>query len=125
MSFHDPYAVYVKTNSNSYITDVDSSAFLRDTTGWEEIDRGYDDRFKYAQSYYFQQPIRTDGGAYRYKKVNGKVAECTPEEIAMQEAENATGPEQNDNSVWDELDAAYQSGYNEGYAEGVNGAYDQ
>lgn len=28
-------------------------------------------------------------------------------------------------TVWDELDAAYQSGYNEGYTEGVNTAYDQ
>ena len=27
--------------------------------------------------------------------------------------------------VWDELDAAYQAGYNEGYAEGVNKAYDE
>ena len=27
--------------------------------------------------------------------------------------------------TWDELDEAYQSGYNEGYTEGVNGAYDQ
>lgn len=28
-------------------------------------------------------------------------------------------------SVWDELDAAYQAGYDEGYMEGVNSAYDQ
>ena len=28
-------------------------------------------------------------------------------------------------SVWDELDAAYQTGYDEGYQEGVNTAYDQ
>lgn len=28
-------------------------------------------------------------------------------------------------TVWDELDAAYQAGFNEGYQEGVNGAYDQ
>ena len=27
--------------------------------------------------------------------------------------------------TWDELDASYQAGYNEGYAEGVNSAYDQ
>ncbi|MBR4291672.1 MAG: hypothetical protein IKT52_13710 [Oscillospiraceae bacterium] len=30
-----------------------------------------------------------------------------------------------ENSVWDELDAAYTSGYEEGYTEGVNTAYDQ
>lgn len=28
-------------------------------------------------------------------------------------------------SVWDELDKAYQEGYSEGYTEGVNTAYDQ
>lgn len=28
-------------------------------------------------------------------------------------------------SVWDELDTAYQAGYAEGYTEGVNSAYDQ
>ena len=27
--------------------------------------------------------------------------------------------------TWDELDAAYQAGYDAGYTEGVNGAYDQ
>lgn len=28
-------------------------------------------------------------------------------------------------TVWDELDAAYQSGYTDGYQEGVNTAYDE
>lgn len=28
-------------------------------------------------------------------------------------------------SVWDELDRAYTAGYEEGYTEGVNSAYDQ
>ena len=39
----------------------------------------------------------------------------------------AEAPEDTDSgsSVWDELDAAYQAGYDEGYMEGVNGAYDQ
>lgn len=30
-----------------------------------------------------------------------------------------------EDSVWDELDAAYTAGYQEGYTEGVNEAYDQ
>ena len=29
-------------------------------------------------------------------------------------------PTPGDDSVWDDLDAAYQAGYNEGYTEGVN-----
>lgn len=34
-------------------------------------------------------------------------------------------PSPSEDSVWDELDAAYQAGYEEGYTEGVNSAYDQ
>lgn len=79
------YIVYVKTNSSGYITAANSSAFLPDTTGWTEIDSGYGDKYHHAQGNYFPQPIRTMGGAYRYKLVEGKPVECTPEEIAAQE----------------------------------------
>ena len=80
-----PYIVYVKTNSSGYITAVNSSAFLTDTTGWMEIDSGYGDKYHHAQGNYFPQPILTDGGAYRYKLVDGKPVECTAEEIAARE----------------------------------------
>lgn len=125
MEFENPYIVYVKSNSNGYITAVNSSAFLTDTTDWEEIDRGYGDRFHHAQGNYFPEPIMTMGGAYRYKLVDGVPVECTPEEIAEQEESNKPEPAPSGDSVWDELDAAYQSGYTEGYQEGVNSAYDQ
>ena len=81
----NPYIVYTKTDSNGYVTAINSSAFLPDTTGWVEIDSGYCDRYHHAQGNYFQQPIRTMGGAYRYKLVDGKPVECTAEEIAEQE----------------------------------------
>lgn len=80
------YFVYVKLNSNGYITAVNSSAFLADTTGWVEIDRGYGDICHHAQGNYLPESIITDGGAYRYKLVDGKPVKCTPEEIAEQEA---------------------------------------
>ena len=79
------YIVYVKQNDIGYITAVNSAAFLPDTTGWAEIDRGYGDKYHHAQGNYFPQPIRTMGGAYRYKMVDGKPVECTAEEIAAQE----------------------------------------
>ena len=79
------YIVYVKTNSDGYITAVNSSAFLTDTTGWKEIDRGYGDKYHHAQGNYFPQPITTDGGAYSYRVVDGKPVECAAEEIAQQE----------------------------------------
>ena len=81
----EPYIVYAQTNSSGHITTVNSSAFLTDTTGWTEIDSGYGDKYHHAQGNYFPQPIRTMGGAYRYKLVDGVPTECTDEEIAAQE----------------------------------------
>ena len=124
MEFENPYIVYVKPTSNGYITAVNSSAFLTDSTGWVEIDRGYGDKYHHAQGNFFLEPIITDGGAYRYKLVDGKPVECTPEEIAEQEEANKPAPVPEETTVWDELDAAYQSGYTKGYQEGVNTAYD-
>ena len=80
-----PYIVYIKTGDANRITTVNSSAFLTDTTGWVEIDRGYGDKYHHAQGNYFPLPIITLGGAYRYKLVDGKPLECTAEEIAAQE----------------------------------------
>ena len=85
------YDVYVKTNDNGYITAVNSSAFLTDTTGWTEIDSGTGDKYHHAQGNYLPGPLMTEGGAYRYKLVNGKPVECTEEEI--QEQEEANQPE--------------------------------
>ena len=80
------YIVYVKPNESGYITAVNSSAFLTDTTGWVEIDSGYGDRYHHAQGNFFPQPIITDSGAYRYKLVGGRVVECSASEILEQEA---------------------------------------
>lgn len=86
------YIVYVKTKENGYITAVDSSAFLTDTTGWVEIDSGYGDKYHHAQGNYFEKPLRTDGGAYQYKVVGKKPVECTAEEIKVQEEANKPEP---------------------------------
>lgn len=84
----NPYIVYVKHNDSGYITAVNSSAFLPDTTGWVAIDSGYGDKFHHAQGNYFPEPIVTMSGAYRYKLVDGEAVECTAEEIAQQEEAN-------------------------------------
>ena len=81
----NPYIVYAKTDSGGYITAVNSSAFLPDTAGWTEIDRGFGDRYHHAQGNYFPQPIITDSGAYRYKLIDGMVTECSASEILEQE----------------------------------------
>ena len=105
-----PYIVYVKPNESGYITAVNSSEFLIDTAGWVQIDSGYGTRYHHAQGNYFSEPIFTMGGAYRFKLVDGKPVECTQEEIKAQEEANKPVPVEPEDSVWDELDKAYQSG---------------
>ena len=76
-----PYIVYVKTDDANRITAVNSSAFLRDVTGWIEIDSGYGDRYHHAQGNYFDKPIMDERGIYRYKLEDGKPVERTQEEM--------------------------------------------
>lgn len=105
------YSVYVKNNGSGYIAAVNSSAFLADTIGWVEIDSGYGDKHHHAQGNYFPESIITEGGAYRYKLVDGSPVECTEEEIAQQEAANQSTPAA-ETDVYDELAAAIREGVN-------------
>ena len=58
-----------------------------------------------------------EGNLQDYLYINGEyVYEPLPKPEQPEPVEDPT--------VWDELDAAYQSGYTEGYQEGVNTAYD-
>ena len=86
----DYHIVYVKANQFGYITDVSSGDFISDKSDWVEIDQGQGDKYHHAQGNYFPLPLMTEGGAYRYKLVNDNPVECTPEEIAEQEAANQT-----------------------------------
>ena len=80
--------VYVLLDSSGYITRIDggyTESNITDLENWVLIDEGYGDRYNLCQGNYFPQPIITDGGAYRYKLVDGVQTECTAEEIAAQE----------------------------------------
>ena len=76
-----PHIVYVKTDDSNRITGVNSSAFLRDITGWIEIDQGFGDKYHHAQGNYFDKPLCDERGIYRYKLVDGKPVERTQEEM--------------------------------------------
>ena len=79
------HKVFVKTNTDSNITAVNSSAFVDD--GWGvQIDEGIGDKHHHAQNNYFDKPIITGGGAYRYRLVNGAPVEKTDAEIVAEEA---------------------------------------
>ena len=94
--------VYVLPDSYGYITRIDGGYTIGNITDpekWVLIDEGNGDKYNLCQGNYFPQPIRTMGGAYRYKLVDGKPVECTAEEIAAQEEANkpeASGPTQMD-----------------------------
>lgn len=76
-----PYVVYVRVDDAGYITAINSSAFLLDTDGWDQIDSGYGDRYAHAQGNYFDKPIMDMRGICRYKLVDGAVVERTQEEM--------------------------------------------
>lgn len=83
--------VYALPNEAGYITRIDGGYTIGNITtpeDWVLIDEGYGDKYNLCQSNYLPQPLRTYGGAYRYKLVDGQVVECTPEEIAAQEEAN-------------------------------------
>ena len=106
------YVVYVRIDEHNYITAVNSSVFLTNPADWVEIDRGSGDRYYHAQGNYFQDYILTEGGAYRYRLVDGAPIECSNEDIAQQEEaiKASYQPPQSPYVTWEELDVAYYEG---------------
>lgn len=68
-----PISVYIKINTNKEITEVGSSVFISDFTGWIKIDEGYGDRYAHAQSQYFKKPLINENGKYNYRIQNGGI----------------------------------------------------
>ena len=76
-----PYGVYVKTDDADRITAINSDAFLLSTDGWVCIDEGWGDRYHHAQGNYLDKPLTDERGVYRYKLVDGLVAQRTQAEM--------------------------------------------
>ena len=79
---------YVLPDSSGYITRIDGGYTDGNITApenWVLIDEGNGDKYNLCQGNYFPQPIRTMGGAYRYKLIDGMVTECSESEILEQE----------------------------------------
>lgn len=76
----DTIKVYVKLDSNSIITDINSNVFLTDTTGYIQIDEGTGDKYAHAQGNYLDKGLTDSNGKYNYKLVDGKAAELTDDE---------------------------------------------
>jgi len=74
-TMEETYKVYIKVNEEGYITEINSSAFIKDTSGWMEIDEGYGDKYYHAQGNYLPNPLMTEEGEYSYKYINNEVTE--------------------------------------------------
>ena len=59
--------VFVKTNDEGFIIDIDNDLSLKDTSGWIQIDEGSGKKFEFAVTSYFEEPLVDDNWNYRYK----------------------------------------------------------
>ena len=62
--------VYVKVNSNGYITDVANDMFTKHLDGFIKVDEGDGDKFVHAETSYIEDSIIDEFGNYRYKLPN-------------------------------------------------------
>lgn len=78
------YKVFIKINDASNIIDINSDAFISDTTSWLQIDEGIGDRCHHAKGNYFPKPKFDERGIPRYAYVpdgDPKWRERTAEEM--------------------------------------------
>lgn len=99
------YKVYVLHDDVGRVIDVNSGAFIGDTTGWFQIDEGSGDRYHHAQGNYLPGPVLDERGIPRYKLVDGEVVERTQEEMDAEVAALPPAPA----TVDERLDELYDA----------------
>nr|DAQ46902.1 MAG TPA: hypothetical protein [Caudoviricetes sp.] len=72
--------VLVQTDDAGRVTAINSDAFVSGD-GWTQIDEGEGDRYRHAQNNYLLKPLTDERGVYRYKLVDGLVAQRTQAEM--------------------------------------------
>ena len=72
--------VLVQTDDAGRVTAINSDAFVSGD-GWTAIDEGEGDRYRHAQNNYLPKPLTDERGVYRYKLVDGLVAQRTQAEM--------------------------------------------
>ena len=75
------YIVYIRVDDAGRVIDINSSAFLQNTEGWVEVDRGRSDRYHHAQGNYLPGPIYGMDNIPIYKLDMGKIVKRTAEEM--------------------------------------------
>ena len=114
------YKVYVLTDEQSRIIEVNSDRFLSNTINWIQIDEGAGNRYLHAQGNYFNLPLLDERFIYRYKLVDGIPTERTQEEMDA----DVVIPEEPETESYEERIAAleaqlaqYETAYNKGVQE--------
>lgn len=72
--------VLVQIDDAGRVTAINSDAFVSGE-GWTQIDEGEGDRYRHAQNNYLLKPLTDERGVYRYKLVDGLVAQRTQAEM--------------------------------------------
>ena len=69
----EPTRVYIEIDKDNNIIKVFSNDFEQPKETSIEIDKGCGDKFRHAQSQYFDKPLMNENGTYNYTYENGKV----------------------------------------------------
>lgn len=85
------WSVFIQLDEEQNIVNVNSDAYLEDTSNWIEIDRGEGDKYSLAQGHYFDLPIFEPYTMIpNYKYTNDEIALLTEDEKRQyQEAHKA------------------------------------
>lgn len=99
------HGVYIKTDEQGRVLEINSDAFLQNFNGWQKIDEGDGDAFRHPQNNYFPGPALSDDGVPLYVYSGGAITPRTAEEIAADVAALPPAPASVDERL-DELYAA-------------------
>ena len=78
--------VYARTDEEGRVLEMASSVFLKDLSGWTEIDQGEGDRYAHAQGNFLEKPLTGEDGVHNYRLEEGTIRESTEEEKAAERA---------------------------------------
>lgn len=121
------YKVFALVDSKNRVVNVDSDAFLNDTSDYVQIDEGTGYRYKHAQANYLSKPKQDSRGVYRYALVDRQLVERTQEEMDADYEESGEQPPQQDDRIAElekrlAAQEAELAAYREAYMQGVQSA---
>lgn len=88
------YTVYALLNKDNYITQVESNdtiCNIVDRSSVVEIDHGETEKYAFAQTMYFDEPLMNEVGCYVFQYIDGKIIRNP--QSPVEEAEEEDGYE--------------------------------